>query len=193
MGMGTFIVNHPDFGWQAFGGNVVSTSPTVQVQVKDSIRRRVYIAPLGTMLSLDAGAFSVVAFNPSSRQVDVTITAAPDGASSAAAAPNGRLQIQQKATISGFGGLRPSASLSTDAGAFVVPRPCNACCCLSLFDYLYRCPKEIPVCINMFSHTRIVCYKFVIVIRQNQSHAAEVSWGFSSDPFSAESRTSSVL
>jgi hypothetical protein len=121
MGMGTFIINHPDFGWQAFGGNVVSTSPAVQVQVRDSIRRRVYIAPLGTMLVLDAGAFSTVSFNPSSRQVDVTISAAPDGASSAAAAPNGRLLIQQKANVSGFNGLKPSTSLSTDAGAFVVP------------------------------------------------------------------------
>ncbi len=121
MGMGTFIINHPDFGWQAFGGNIISTSPTVQVQIKDSIRRRVYIAPLGTLLTLDAGAFSVVAFNPSTRQVDVTITATPDGASAAAAAPNGRLLIQQKATISGFNGLKPSATLSTDAGAFVIP------------------------------------------------------------------------
>ncbi|KAF9444424.1 hypothetical protein P691DRAFT_711877 [Macrolepiota fuliginosa MF-IS2] len=121
MGMGTFIINHPDFGWQAFGGNVISTSPTVQVQVKDSIRRRVYIAPLGTLLTLDAGAFSTVAFNPSTRQVDVTITAVPDGASVAAAAPNGRLVIQQKASVSGFNGLKPSTTLSTDAGAFVIP------------------------------------------------------------------------
>lgn len=125
LGMGTFIINHPDFGWQAFGGNVVSTSPAVQVQVKDSVRRRVFIAPLGTLLSLDAGAFSVVAFNPSTHQVDVTITAVPDGANSAAAAPNGRLIIQQKTSISGFNGLRPSTSLSTDAGAFIIPISSN--------------------------------------------------------------------
>jgi hypothetical protein len=121
MGMGTFLVNHPDFGWQAFGGNVVATSPTVQVSVKDSIRRRFYLAPLGTLLTLDAGAFSTVTFNPSTRQVDVTITAAPDGASSAAAAPQGRLLVAQTAKISGFNGLKPSSSLSTDAGAFVIP------------------------------------------------------------------------
>jgi len=125
LGMGTFIINHPDFGWQAFGGNVVSTSPTVQVQVKDSIRRRVFIAPLGVLLTLDAGAFSAVAFNPSTHQVDVTITAVPDGADSAAAAPNGRLVIRQKTNISGFNGLRPSTSLSNDAGAFIIPLSSN--------------------------------------------------------------------
>ncbi|XP_006453952.1 hypothetical protein AGABI2DRAFT_181949 [Agaricus bisporus var. bisporus H97] len=120
MGMGTFIINHPDFGWQAFGGNIVAKSPAIQVQVKDSIRRRVYLAPLGTLLTLDAGAFSTVAFNPSTKQVDVTITAAPDGASSAAAAPQGRLLVEQKARISGFNGLKPSGNVSVDAGAFVI-------------------------------------------------------------------------
>ncbi|KAF7783960.1 hypothetical protein Agabi119p4_125 [Agaricus bisporus var. burnettii] len=120
MGMGTFIINHPDFGWQAFGGNIVAKSPAIQVQVKDSIRRRVYLAPLGILLTLDAGAFSTVAFNPSTKQVDVTITAAPDGASSAAAAPQGRLLVEQKARISGFNGLKPSGNVPVDAGAFVI-------------------------------------------------------------------------
>ncbi|KAF7762245.1 hypothetical protein Agabi119p4_8838 [Agaricus bisporus var. burnettii] len=121
MGMGTFIIDHPDFGWQAFGGNIVAKSPAIRVEVKDSIRRRVYLAPLGTLLTLDAGAFSTVAFNPSTKQVEVTITAAPDGVSSAAAAPQGRLLVEQKAMISGFNGLKPSGNVSVDAGAFVIP------------------------------------------------------------------------
>ncbi|KAF8203956.1 hypothetical protein BJ912DRAFT_1028539 [Pholiota molesta] len=68
MGMGTYIISHPDFGWQAFGGNVISTSPTIQVQIRDSIRRRVYLAPLGTGIGIlrpspalfgEAGAFDI--------------------------------------------------------------------------------------------------------------------------------------
>ncbi|GLB43575.1 hypothetical protein LshimejAT787_1400870 [Lyophyllum shimeji] len=121
MGIGTYIVNHPDFGWQAFGGNVLSTSPTVQVQVRDSVRRRVYLAPLGQMLSVDAGAFSTVTYDPSARTVAVTITAVPDGVSGAASAPQGRLLIQQKATLSGVTLLKPTANLAVDAGAYVVP------------------------------------------------------------------------
>lgn len=121
MGMGTFVVDHPDFGWQALGGNVVATSPTVQVQVKDSVRRRVFIAPIAALLTLDAGAFSTITYNPSTRQVDVTITPTPDGAANAAAAPNGRLVIQKTANISGVTLLKPSTSLTVDAGAFVVP------------------------------------------------------------------------
>lgn len=119
MGMGTYIINHPDFGWQAFGGNILSTSPAVQVQIRDPVRRRVYIAPLGARLTLDAGAFSVVSFNPTTRTVDLTITPVADGTTSAASAPVGRLLIQL--TASGTTSLKPATSLASDAGAFVVP------------------------------------------------------------------------
>ncbi|KAF9266756.1 hypothetical protein L218DRAFT_748830 [Marasmius fiardii PR-910] len=121
MGMGTFIINHPDFGWQAFGGNVVSTSPSVTVQIRDSVRRRVFIGPIGALLTLDAGAFSSVSYNPSARTVSVTVVATPDGVSGAAAAPQGRLVVSQTASVGGFGVLKPTTSLSQDAGAYVIP------------------------------------------------------------------------
>lgn len=121
MGIGTFIINHPDFGWQAFGGNVISTSPAVQVQIRDSVRRRVYIAPLGTLFSVDAGAFSLISYHPSAQTVTVTITAIPDGATSAASAPHGRLIIEQKANLPGVTSLKPTTNLVFDAGAYNVP------------------------------------------------------------------------
>jgi hypothetical protein len=121
MGIGTYIVNHPDFGWQAFGGNVVSTSPTVNVQVRDPVRRRVFIAPIAALLSLDAGAFTSVNYDPSARTVAVTISAVADGASGAASAPRGRLVIEQRASLSGISILKPTTSLTVEAGAYVVP------------------------------------------------------------------------
>jgi hypothetical protein len=122
LGMGVFIINHPDFGWQAFGGNVVSQSATaVQVQVRDSIRRRVFVASLGALLILDAGAFSTVTYNPQAHTVAITIVPTPDGTTHAAAAPQGRLVIQQTATISGIGALKAPTSLTQDAGAFIIP------------------------------------------------------------------------
>lgn len=121
MGMGTFLVKHPDFGWQAMGGNVISTTPTVQVQVRDSVRRRVFIAPLAALLTLDAGAFSTIAYNPTARTVDVTITPVADGATNAASAPLGRLVISQTVVLAGVTLLKPSTTLTVDAGAFVIP------------------------------------------------------------------------
>lgn len=120
MGMGTFIINHPDFGWQAFGGTVTSTSPAVQVQIKDSVRRRVFLAPLGALLTLDAGAFSLISFNPSALTVDVAVVPTPDGVSGAASAPNARLVVSQTTSVSGVGTLKPSTALPQDAGAFVI-------------------------------------------------------------------------
>ncbi|CAL1693913.1 unnamed protein product [Somion occarium] len=121
LGIGTFIINHPDFGWQAFGGNVASTSPTIIVHPRDTLRRRVLIAPLGTLFVLDAGAFSSVEFNPTSKRVTLTITAAPEGASGAASAPKGRLVVTQTAQVPGVHLLKPSGNLSQDAGAWVIP------------------------------------------------------------------------
>ena len=121
MGIGTFIVNRPDFGWQAFGGNVISTSPSIQVQIHDSVHCHVYIAPLETLLSIDAGAFSSISYDPPARTVSVTITAAPDGLTGAATTPNGRLVIEQKATLSGITLLKPMTNLVFNAGAYIVP------------------------------------------------------------------------
>lgn len=121
MGVGMYLINHPDFGWQAFGGNVVSISPTVQVQVRDSVRRRIYIAPLGTLFSLDAGSFSAVSYDPSTHAVTLTISAVPEGIAGAAAAPHGRLVVQQKAEVAGVTLLKPTVAFEVDAEAFVVP------------------------------------------------------------------------
>ncbi len=122
LGMGTFIINHPDFGWQAFGGDVISASAnTVVVNVKDSLRKRVFIAPLATKFTLDAGAFSQITFYPMAKSVTFTITAAPHGVPSAANAPQGRLLVTQTAAVRGVHLLKPTSNLKIDAGAWVVP------------------------------------------------------------------------
>lgn len=121
LGMATFIIDHPDFGWQALGGNVVTTSPRIQVQPKDSLRKRVFIASLGQMFSLDAGVFSLVEYDAVARSVTLTITAAPDGVPDAASAPHGRLVVTQTASGPGVKLFAPTHKLARDAGAWTVP------------------------------------------------------------------------
>ncbi|RDX49433.1 hypothetical protein OH76DRAFT_530269 [Lentinus brumalis] len=118
--MGTYIIEHPNFGWQAFGGDVVSKSPTIKVQTLDSVRKRVFLAPLGAWLTLDAGAFSEVDFDPAKRTVHLTITPSAGGVSGAASAPEARLLVQNTAS-NGLGVLKPTTNLDQDAGAWVVP------------------------------------------------------------------------
>ncbi len=73
------------------------------------------------MLVLDAGAFSVVEFNPRDNSVALTVIAAADGASDAAAAPAGRLVIRQKAVIPSVGVLQTPPALVQEAGAYIIP------------------------------------------------------------------------
>ena len=70
--------------------------------------------------ALDAGAFEAVTYDPTSREVTVTITAAPSGASGAASAPHGRLVVTQTVASTSTV-LKPSPKLAQDAGAWVVP------------------------------------------------------------------------
>ncbi|KZV68436.1 hypothetical protein PENSPDRAFT_582365 [Peniophora sp. CONT] len=120
VGTTMFLVDMPDFGWQAFGGIVTSTSPTVKVAVKDAVQRRIFVAPIGQLLSLDAGVFSSLEYDASARTVTVGIAAAAS-APNAASAPQGRLLVKQTAAISGVALLTPSSSLKQDAGAWDVP------------------------------------------------------------------------
>jgi hypothetical protein len=53
--------------------------------------------------------------------VAITILPKPEGTLHSAAAPQGRLVIQQRASIPGIGMLRAPASLQRDAGAIIIP------------------------------------------------------------------------
>ena len=79
-----------------------------------------FVAPLGAWLSLDAGAFEEVDFDPASNRVTFTIVPSASGISGAAAAPNARLVVENTAN-NGLGMLKPTTSLSQDAGAWVIP------------------------------------------------------------------------
>src|SRR5215468_4255070 len=59
----TYVIKHPEFGWLAFGGNIKETEDTVRITPLDSFRSRVYLAPVGLWLTLDAGRFNGIEFN----------------------------------------------------------------------------------------------------------------------------------
>jgi hypothetical protein len=110
----TYLVNHPDFGWQAFGGNLSVSGNTISVTPLDSMRRRVYLAPVGLWLTLDAGQFQKVDFDSQAHTVQVTL--APSDANT----PSARLRIEQPATISGIGTYAPTTSPTQERGAYVI-------------------------------------------------------------------------
>ncbi|HKR10958.1 MAG TPA: DUF5695 domain-containing protein [Pyrinomonadaceae bacterium] len=111
----TYVIDTPEFGWQSFGGNVSVSGNWVNVRPLDSFRKRVYIAPLGLWLTLDAGTFETVAINTRSSVVRVTLSQA-NGFT-----PNARLRIQQPARIASVGIYTPRQRFVNERDAFTIP------------------------------------------------------------------------
>ena len=72
----TYIADMKDFGWQAFGGNISIKGDRVTVTPRDSMRKRIYIAPFGLWLTLDAGTFESVEIDKRSRTVRMSFSPA---------------------------------------------------------------------------------------------------------------------
>ena len=111
----TYVIDHPAFGWQSFGGNLAVNGNWVNVQPLDSFRKRVYIAPLGLWLTLDAGTFERIAINTRTDAVRVTLSR------SDSFTPNARLRIQQPARVAVAGTYAPRRRLVNERDAFTIP------------------------------------------------------------------------
>jgi hypothetical protein len=110
---GTYVAEHPEFGWLGFGGDLTVEGETVSVKPLDSARSRVYLAPLGLSLSLDAGTFEQVDMGPEG----VRLVLSP----ATSFTPVAFLRVDQPGDVPGVGSYRPTGSLEIERGAFVVP------------------------------------------------------------------------
>jgi hypothetical protein len=111
----TYVINHPEYGWQALGGSVKTGAGRVDVQTLDSFRRKIYIAPFGLYLTLDAGTFESVSINPATGAVRVTLSPATEHL------PRALLRIEQPAKVKGVGTYAPVQKLANERGTVVVP------------------------------------------------------------------------
>jgi hypothetical protein len=110
----TYLVNHPDFGWHAFGGNVDIQGTSVAVTPLDSFGKRFYIAPAGLWLTLDAGVFDTVSYNMATGAVNIDLAPADDYTQ------NARLRIEQPAAVDGVGTYEPEG-YPVEREAYVIP------------------------------------------------------------------------
>jgi hypothetical protein len=111
----TYIINHHEFGWQAFCGNVKVEGDSVSVKPLDSFRMRVYIAPLGLWLTLDAGTFASVAVNTKTRAVRIGLSPTTPNT------PQARLRVEQPAKIEGVGAFHVRQSFTNERDAYTIP------------------------------------------------------------------------
>jgi len=110
----TYVIDHPEFGWQAFGGNVERSGDLIKVQPLDSFRRRVYVAARGLWLTLDSGTFESVQLNTRTGVVRISLSPATEYTRQA------RLRVEQPAKVAGVGDYHPTQLRAQERGAYVV-------------------------------------------------------------------------
>jgi hypothetical protein len=111
----TYVAQHPEFGWVAFGGNIKTEGDVVKVTPLDAFRGRIYVASAGLWLTLDSGRFESLEINSKTRLVRVEL--APQSQFT----PTARLRIEQPAKIHGLEKYHPSQTFTQERGAYVVP------------------------------------------------------------------------
>jgi len=112
----TYMLDHPEFGWLAFGGNVSERGGVVEVKPLDAFRARVYVAPLGLWLTLESGKFDSVGLNPQTRTLRIGLAARTRFT------PQARLRVEQPAKVPGVGMYRPSAeTVKANRDAYEIP------------------------------------------------------------------------
>jgi hypothetical protein len=110
---GTYVVEHPEFGWAAFGGNLTSDGEGIRVRPLDAARARIYLAPLGLWLTLDAGTFESVEISSD----EVRISLSPGTAQT----PEALLRVEQPGRPEGAGMFSPVRAFASQRGGFIVP------------------------------------------------------------------------
>jgi hypothetical protein len=106
----TYITHDKNYGWLAFGGNLKKEKGLVKVDITTASKSQVFIAPAGLWLTLDAGTFKAVRYNPATGAVSVTLDAADEFT------PKAYLRVQQNGKA-----YKLKQKLAMDRGAYVVP------------------------------------------------------------------------
>ncbi|TCS13749.1 DUF5695 domain-containing protein [Caulobacter sp. BK020] len=108
----TYLVNDPTFGWLGFGGNVSQADGTVRIEPRDGARTRLFVAPIGAWLTLEAGKIDAAAYTPATGKLTLTLGARDE------ATPAARLLIE--ATTKGARPYRPAEAV-LERGAYTLP------------------------------------------------------------------------
>ena len=114
MNTATYVIKSPTFGWLAFGGNLDQSAHTITVTPRDAFGSRVYLAPYGLWLRLDAGRFRTISFAPETKTIHITLDPATPYTHLAL------LRIAQPATVTGVGSFMPLHQHTRVRGAYAI-------------------------------------------------------------------------
>ncbi len=72
----SYLVKDKKFGYLGFGGLLSENQDIIKLEPRDSARKRVFIAPIGLWVTLDAGTLNSVEYNAKSKEVSLFLDAA---------------------------------------------------------------------------------------------------------------------
>lgn len=75
---GTYIINHPKFGWLAFSGNLTESKGKIKVDLTTASRARVFLAEQRLWIALDAGQLQSLEYDPATTQIRLSLASAKD-------------------------------------------------------------------------------------------------------------------
>lgn len=108
----SYLVDDPTFGWLGFGGNVEHGSGMVSIVPKDGARARLFIAPAGLWITLEAGKIARASYAPTSGAVTLTLDPATPYS------PNARVFVE---TTTKTGRPYAIAGSAIERGGYTVP------------------------------------------------------------------------
>ncbi|WP_316796411.1 DUF5695 domain-containing protein [Pedobacter agri] len=92
----TYLIKHKEFGWLAFGGNIITNKNVVNIDLTTAAKSAIYLAPIGLWITLDAGKIQSVKYDTISGDVKLTLQKTDDFTQSAT------IRLSQPAKISGI-------------------------------------------------------------------------------------------
>ncbi|WP_443938707.1 DUF5695 domain-containing protein [Pedobacter sp. MW01-1-1] len=110
----TYILDHKEFGYLAFGGNLKKQNNLIEVDITTAAKSAVYVAPAGLWISLDAGKIESMSFNPSTGQIQLTLQKADEFT------PAAIVRIEKPTNTSGGATYKVQNPSATERGASIV-------------------------------------------------------------------------
>jgi hypothetical protein len=108
----TYILNHKEFGWLSFGGNLSKSGSWIKVKITTAAQSAVFIAPAGLWITLDAGKIREIAYNVNNGKIRLSL--APANVHT----PDALIRLEQPVKISGTKIKVVKRSDSLDHGAY---------------------------------------------------------------------------
>ncbi|WP_156457905.1 DUF5695 domain-containing protein [Sphingomonas sp. Leaf412] len=85
----TYVVDDPTFGWVGFGGTLTQRAGTVSIAPRDGARTRLFVAPAGAWVTLEAGKIASASYTPASGRITLTLDPATP------TTPTARILVEQ--------------------------------------------------------------------------------------------------